>query len=462
VLAYVKQPILGHLDKNMKILKYISAVSILAFSTHSMVTNAQTIPDDGGAEAKLNIPAGQKLFTKNNPNVRRATAVVNGEIITGTDVDQRFALIQSANSAQLSAEETERYRAQILTNLIDETLQIQEAAANEITITDQEVNQYFDRISQQNFKKSPKEVEAYLTQIGSSVNSLKRQIKGELTWSRLLSRNVRPQANVSDDEVKAIQERIKATKGTTEYRLGEIYLSATPENQEKVFETAKKILDDIRKGGSFVAYARQFSEASTAAVGGDLGWINLAALPQSLAEAAVNLNSNEITAVPVAGGISLLLLIDKRQVATSDPRDAVLSLKQIALEFPKGTTAAQAKTTVDRFQTETQKINGCGAADQAAKRLGAEVVNRDDIRIRDLPGPLQDVMLALQVGQSTPPYGDLNDGVRVFVMCGKDTPTQATEESFDQIMSRLEDERVNKRARIYLRDLRRDAIIEYS
>jgi peptidyl-prolyl cis-trans isomerase SurA len=458
----VKQPILGHLDKNMKILKYISAVSILAFSTHSMVTNAQTIPDDGGAEAKLNIPAGQKLFTKNNPNVRRATAVVNGEIITGTDVDQRFALIQSANSAQLSAEETERYRAQILTNLIDETLQIQEAAANEITITDQEVNQYFDRISQQNFKKSPKEVEAYLTQIGSSVNSLKRQIKGELTWSRLLSRNVRPQANVSDDEVKAIQERIKATKGTTEYRLGEIYLSATPENQEKVFETAKKILDDIRKGGSFVAYARQFSEASTAAVGGDLGWINLAALPQSLAEAAVNLNSNEITAVPVAGGISLLLLIDKRQVATSDPRDAVLSLKQIALEFPKGTTAAQAKTTVDRFQTETQKINGCGAADQAAKRLGAEVVNRDDIRIRDLPGPLQDVMLALQVGQSTPPYGDLNDGVRVFVMCGKDTPTQATEESFDQIMSRLEDERVNKRARIYLRDLRRDAIIEYS
>jgi peptidyl-prolyl cis-trans isomerase SurA len=94
--------------------------------------------------------------------------------------------------------------------------------------------------------------------------------------------------------------------------------------------------------------------------------------------------------------------------------------------------------------------------------LGAEVVNRDDIRIRDLPGPLQDVMLALQVGQSTPPYGDLNDGVRVFVMCGKDTPTQATEESFDQIMSRLEDERVNKRARIYLRDLRRDAIIEYS
>jgi peptidyl-prolyl cis-trans isomerase SurA len=28
-------------------------------------------------------------------------------------------------------------------------------------------------------------------------------------------------------------------------------------------------------------------------------------------------------------------------------------------------------------------------------------------------------------------------------------------------MSQIEDERVNRRARIYLRDLRRDAIIEY-
>ena len=67
----------------------------------------------------------------------------------------------------------------------------------------------------------------------------------------------------------AIIERINTTKGTTEYRLGEIYLSATPENQEQVFANARKILEQIQQGGSFTAYARQFSEASTAAVGGD-------------------------------------------------------------------------------------------------------------------------------------------------------------------------------------------------
>ncbi len=446
----------------MKLSKRLSLAAAMATATALTPLVAQTVADDATPETRLDIPDGQQLFGKNDPNLRRATAQVNGEIITGTDIDHRLALIVAANNNKLPPEEVARFRAQILTNLIDETLQIQEAAANEIDVTEAEVNQYFDRVAQQNFNRPGPEVEKYLISIGSSVATLKRQIKGELSWSRLLSRNVRPSANVSDDEVNAIIERIKATKGTTEYRLGEIYLSATPETMPAVTENAKKIMDQLRQGGNFVAYARQFSEASTASVGGDLGWLSLAQLPQSLSNAAASMNSNEIQAVPSPGGISILLLIDKRQVATSDPRDSVLSLKQIAITFPAGTTEAQVAPMVKRFSEETQKITGCGAADEMARQLGAEVVNRDGIKIRDLPGPLQQVMLDLQVGQSTPPYGSLEDGVRVFVMCGRDAPQEAASESFDEIMSRLEEERVNKRARIYLRDLRRDAVIEYN
>ncbi len=446
----------------MKLSKRLSIVALLATATALTPLVAQTVADEGTQEARLDIPDGQQLFGKNDPNLRRATAQVNGEIITGTDIDHRLALIVAANNNKLPPEEEARFRAQILTNLIDETLQIQEAAANEIEVTDAEVNQYFDRVAQQNFGRPAAEVDKYLISVGSSVSTLKRQIKGELSWSRLLSRNVRPSANVSDDEVNAIIERIKATKGTTEYRLGEIYLSATPETQAAVAENAKKIMDQLRQGANFVAYARQFSEASTASVGGDLGWLTAAQLPASLASAAEAMNSNEVVAVPSPGGVSILLLIDKRQVATSDPRDSVLSLKQIAITFPAGTSEAQVTPMVQRFAEATRKINGCGAADEMARTLGADVVNRDGIKVRDLPAPLQQVMLELQVGQSTPPYGSLEDGVRVFVLCGRDAPQEASSESFDEIMSRLEEERVNKRARIYLRDLRRDAVIEYN
>ncbi|WP_397584575.1 peptidylprolyl isomerase [Sphingorhabdus sp.] len=446
----------------MKLFKRLSFAAVLISATALTPLNAQSTPDSEGNDANLIAPDGQQLFGKNDPNVRRATAQVNGEIITGTDMDHRLALIVAANENKLPQEELARFRAQILTNLIDETLQIQEAAANKIEVTDAEVDQYFDRVAQQNFKRPANQVEKYLTSIGASVATLKRQIKGELSWSRLLSRNVRPSANVSDDEVNAIIERIKATKGTTEYRLGEIYLSATPEAMPAVTENAKKIIDQLRQGANFVAYARQFSEASTASVGGDLGWLSLAQLPSSLATAAAGMNSNEVQAVASPGGISILLLIDKRQVAMSDPRDSVLSLKQIAITFPAGTAEAQIAPLVKRFSEETQQIAGCGVADEMAAKLGADVVNRDGIKIRDLPAPLQQVMLDLQIGQSTPPYGSLQDGVRVFVLCGRDAPEVAASESFDEIMSRLEEERVNKRARIYLRDLRRDAVIEYN
>lgn len=245
----------------MKFSKRLSVVALLVSASALTPTIAQTVADESAPEARLDIPDGQTLFGKNDPNVRRATAQVNGEIITGTDIDHRLALIVAANNNQLPPEEVARFRAQILTNLIDETLQIQEAAANEIEVTEGEVNQYFSRVAQQNFSRPANEVEQYLISIGSSVATLKRQIKGELSWSRLLSRNVRPSANVSDDEVNAIIERIKSTKGTTEYRLGEIYLSATPETMDAVTENAKKIIDQLRQGGNFVAYARQFSEA---------------------------------------------------------------------------------------------------------------------------------------------------------------------------------------------------------
>src|SRR5690606_325417 len=116
-------------------------------------------------------------------------------------------------------------------------------------------------VAAQNFNQNTQAMDAYLARIGSSPASLKRQIRGELAWQRLLRRNVAPFINISDDEVRELLERLKAAKGTDEYRIGEIYLSATPETKPAVFENAKRIVEQLKQGGSFVAYARQYSQA---------------------------------------------------------------------------------------------------------------------------------------------------------------------------------------------------------
>jgi len=424
---------------------------------------AQQMDNDAmsAPSSALDIPESVRLFGKRDPNVRRATALVNGEVITGTDVEQRLALVVLANGGKVSEEETDRLRLQVLRNLIDETLQIQEAAAKDIRVSSAELDENFARVAS-NFNYSPEAFTKYLAEQGSSERSIKRQIEGEVAWNRLLRREVQPFVNVSEEEVRSVVKRLNAAKGSDEFRIGEIYLSATPESSQQVLKNGEQILDQIREGGSFQAYARQYSEASTAAVGGDLGWVRLPQLPEELQVAAQQLAVGQVVGpIALPGGYSILYLMDKRQVATADPRDAILSLKQIAIDFPAGTTEAVARQRTDAFGAALKDLRGCGTVSDFAAKFGATVVE-NDLPARNLPPQLQSTLLAMQVGEAMPPFGTLTDGVRTLVLCGRDEPEDAGGVSFDRIMSQMEEERVNKRARTYLRDLRRDAVIDYN
>jgi peptidyl-prolyl cis-trans isomerase SurA len=417
-------------------------------------------PGGGSADA-LNLPANIQMFGKFDPKVRKATAIVNGFIITDTDVDQRLNLVLAANGQQVAPEEKDQLRLQVLRNLIDETLEIQEAKANDITVPSSDIDQTFNRVSAQ-FKQTPDQFAAFLKSKGASASSIRRQIEGELAWQRVLSRKVEPFINVGDDEVKQVIARLNASKGAKEFHVGEIYLSTTPATDAQVHANVDRIFDQLKKGGSFVAYARQYSEASTAAVGGDLGWVRAEQLPDAIGHTLLEMQAGMISPpIAVPGGYSIIALQDTRQVLTADPRDALLSLKQLTINFAKGTTQESASPRVAALAEATQKMGGCGAAKDVADKLGAEVVENDNVKVRDLPPALQQQVAAMSIGQSTTPFGSLDDGVRVLVLCGRDDPEQSDAPSFDQIYNQMEEERVNMRARRYLRDLRRDAVIEY-
>ena len=433
-----------------------------ALATHATAQDAGPVAAES-QQGQIVIPKDVTVFAKNDPNHRKATAVVNGDVVTGTDVDQRLALIVAANDNKLPAEEVARLKMQVLRNLIDETLQIQAAKIAEIEIDDAEVEQTYARVAQQNFGQNTKAMDAYLLRVGSSPGSLKRQIRGELSWQRLLRRNVQPFVNVSDEEVREMMDRLKAAKGTEEFRIGEIYLSASPEAKPAVLANASRIVEQLRQGGSFVAYARQYSEASTAAVGGDLGWVRLEQLPAELATAARELAPGQLVGpIELRAGYSVIYLIDKRQVLTADPRDALLALKQISIGFAPGTNAAEAQRKASAFAEAMSKARGCGGVEAVAGPLGAQVVTNDQVKARDLPGPLQQALLNLAVGETSPPFGSVAEGVRVLMLCGRDDPKGANDPSFDTLMAQMEDDRVNKRAQMYLRDLRRDAVIDYN
>ena len=422
----------------------------------AVAQTAGTQPSTG-----LDIPANPQFFGNNDASVRKATAIVNGDIITGTDIEHRMALIIFANGGKVPPEEVQRLREQVLRNLVDETLQIQAAAASDIKVEPKEIDRYFERYAGQ-YKQTPAQFGAYLRSLGSSERSIKRQIHGEMAWSRLQNRQIEPFVNVADEEVRAVIARLNASKGAQEFKIGEIFLSSTPETAGQAQANAARIVQQIRGGASFLAYARQFSEASTAAVGGDLGWVRAEQLPEALAQAARALPVGQVSdPIAVPGGYSIVAVQDTRQVLTADPRDAVLSLKQLSVTFPPGSTREQAQPRLQELSRISQSVGGCGKVEEAAAAINGEVVSSDQVRVRDLPPALQEIMLRLNIGQATSPFGSLEESVRILVLCGRDDPQTADGPSFDQVYAQLNEERVNRRARRYLRDLRRDAVVDY-
>jgi peptidyl-prolyl cis-trans isomerase SurA len=436
------------------------AAIVLALATSAAAQQA------GGQDSRpainssqsLHLPQNPEVFGAQMPSVIKATAIVNGDVITGTDVDQRLQLLAIANGAPIPADQVDTLRQQVLRNLIDETLEIQAAKEDKIEIKKADIDRTLQRVAA-NVKQTPQQLAAYLQANGSSIATLRRQIEGEIAWQRLQSDKI--EVTVGDDEVKAVLDKLNASKGTEEYRVGEIFLSATPYTEQQTLQNASKILEQLKNGASFAGYARQYSEASTAAVGGDLGWVRPEQLPAPLAAVVREMTAGTISEpIEVPGGVSIIAVQDTRKRGMPDPRDAVLSLKQISVAFPKGTTRAQAEPLLERFAQATKNIGGCGGAEKIGAEFHGEVVQSDDVKLRDLPPALQQMMLPMQVGQATQPFGSIEEGVRTLVICGRDE-ADTTGPTYDDVYSQLNEERVNMRARRYLADLRRDAIIEF-
>ena len=95
--------------------------------------------------------------------------------------------------------------------------------------------------------------------------------------------------------------------------------------------------------GGFQQIAGLAQQRPEEVVGGDLGWVRAGQLPPQLAAAARVMQAGQLQGpIEIPGGFSILYLINKRQVLMADPNEALLSLKQISIAFPKGTTAAAA------------------------------------------------------------------------------------------------------------------------
>jgi peptidyl-prolyl cis-trans isomerase SurA len=241
-------------------------------------------------------------------------AVVNDDIITFSDIEDRMRLYMLGAPSNLPEEAKQRVLQQALYRLVDEKLQLQEAKALNIVVNPNDIAAGLTTIAAQN-KMEPEQFRQELTRAGVNLTTIEEQIAAEIAWNQVVRRKLRPQITISESEIDTEVDRLQRGSGRTEYRLAEIFLSFDgPATEKNARELAEKLAGEIRKGRPFSQAAREFSEAPGAATGGDIGWIEEGVLDSALGTAVAALQPGQLSdPIRTDKGYHLMFLREKRQ-----------------------------------------------------------------------------------------------------------------------------------------------------
>ena len=394
--------------------------------------------------------------------IQKIEALVNDEVISAFDVLQRMGLVVAASGGVNTEQELMRLQQQVLRTLVDERLQLQEAAEFEVEIPEEEIDEAYSRIAI-SFNQTAENFEAFLGQYGASKITLVNQLYAEFSWQTLVRGRLGQQISVTDEEVEAEIARIESNTGNYEYRVSEIYLIVgRPSDDARVKATTEGLLKQLREGGAaFNLVARQFSEAASAARGGDLGWLSADQMQPAIAEVITNLELLLVSGpVRTPGGYRILALTDRRRVLSLDPLDTLLDIHQVLMAFTQETTQETADAWIAKATAESLKVKSCDDIETLAAALESETFGPlAEVPIRGLTPDLRGLLRSLEDGTPSQPVVS-QDGVRIFFVCGRREP-EITPPDFDEIYGRLQEQRISMVARRYLRDLRRDSIVDY-
>lgn len=384
----------------------------------------------------------------------RPAAVVNDEVISVLDLEMRVRLALLTSGLPDSQQQRQRVAPQVLENLIDERLQMQEARRVGVEVSSEEVDEQVQRIARGN-NMSTRQLTQSLENSGVMPQIFREQIRANIAWQKVVGQRIRPEVQLGPEEVEGAVERLRAQEGEQQMQAREIFLAVGgPEAEQRVRNTAERLIQQLEQGADFEALAREFSQSATAPVGGDLGWVTAQGLPQAVADELNNARNGEIVGpVRTFSGIHIVQLMDRRRITAGEER---VHLQQLFIETPPDASAEELDAAMGRLREVSREIDSCGEMSALADRIGG--IGSGDLGTVDtanLPDELRSAISGLSLGAPSEPM-QIGDGISVLMVCEREYAGVDR----DQISDNLMRERLNLRIQRHMRDLRRDAHVD--
>ena len=385
-------------------------------------------------------------------------AVVNDSVISVLDLVARTKMVTLSSGFQDSLELREQLVGPVLQNLIEEKLQVQEAERRGISVTEEELAAALEVVARQN-GVLPDQLGNWLASIGLPAIYFEDQIRAQLLWAKVVSTDLGPQVNVTEEEVEQEFARLEENRGNPEYLVSQIDFYFSPSRTpDDLLLVAEQLVDQINAGASFEAVAQQFSDNALASFGGDMGWVSEAQVLPELGVALSEMKPGQVsTPIMSASGVHVVKLREQRKIMEADIGQVRVNLVQIVLtSLSTNSVGSEHEVLAEEI---SNSVRGCDAMEAMAERLDPESSgNVGWVSLKDLPEQFRRPLAELDVGM--PSKALLwRDRVHIMMVCQRENNAASTDYA-TTIRSRMEQSRLETLAKRLLRDLRRSALVD--
>ncbi len=250
--------------------------------------------------------------------LNRIIAIVNEDVILSSELDDAIdSIVEQLRTNDTPVPDRPVLAKQVLERLIVETLQLEIAKRNGITVDDSMINEEIKLLAEQN-GITLTEFRDVLVRDGYDYGKFREGLGKQLLIQQVRRQMVASRIKVTDQEIDNLQATLKASgQSDVEYQLSHILVSipeaSSPEAIQAAEQRAANILGRLRNGADFSEIAIAESDGQTALEGGDIGWRKLGQIPGLFLESVEVMQVGDVSdLIRSSGGFHIIKLTGKR------------------------------------------------------------------------------------------------------------------------------------------------------
>jgi peptidyl-prolyl cis-trans isomerase SurA len=395
-------------------------------------------------------------------------AVVNQDVVAASEVVQRTErLRQEARQRGEVMPETAGLRKQALEALIEDRVLVTYARDNGNRIDEAELDRVVANVAAQN-KLTLEQLRARLKADGLDYKTFRENLRDQMMTERVREREVQGRIKITDADIDAyLDARRAALEQGGQVNLAQVLVTVPDGANEAIVAErrarAEAALARIKAGEDFAKVAREISEDSNKARGGEIGMRPADKLPDVFVVAVKGLGSGQVAPELLRSGAGFhILKVVERQGASSLTHSVQTHARHVLLRVSQQLTAevaarrlAEFKRQIEAGQAKFEQVAKDNSEDGSAPEGG-------DLGWMGAGGfvpEFEEAMNALPVGGISGPVVS-RFGVHLIQVLERRTVELEMKQLREQARGALREQKYDEAYQDWVKDLRTKAFVE--